>query len=294
MAVFQKNQHHEDTVEKTPISYNDIQFLRELQTELNTQDNMGNADPVFWVIKGKKAVRSEDKTGTACLHIHESGTEYRTLNEIFHDLRTHSELSHIISNHGYLYRNLQLHADPSPIQINGRTSWSDKLFLCLELTGNDGEDVTKCELQDLTQVMDMLSDMDITDDEVELLYEDEQPYVYPDTFFLAHADAQDHLARYGYNYDPSAHAYAMTAVRSERFNHLLHILRTTDWTNTACLTTKQLQEAIQAELSEINDMQPEPNETDASLTIRKAHWRAAIRAFQYRLNEMTERTEGHA
>lgn len=50
MAIFQETKRHEDTIRKQPITADDIQFLRRLQTELNTQDNMGNADPVFWVV----------------------------------------------------------------------------------------------------------------------------------------------------------------------------------------------------------------------------------------------------
>lgn len=69
MAIFQETKRHEDTIRKQPITADDIQFLRRLQTELNTQDNMGNADPVFWVIKGSKFIVSHDGQGTACLYL---------------------------------------------------------------------------------------------------------------------------------------------------------------------------------------------------------------------------------
>lgn len=293
MAIFQENKHHADTIKKEPMTPEDIAFLCSLQTELNTQDNMGNADPVFWVIKGSKFVASDDGQGTASLYICEDGTEYHRLDEIFHDLRTHGPISHLISSQGYLYRNLQLRTTYEADSENADIEQAN-LCLHLELTKNEGLDVVEYNLYTLQQVMDMLADMDISDDAAQLVYAKEIPYIYPDTLFITHVDAQNHLRRYGYNYDAHAHAYAMTATRSERFNRLLHILRITDWTSLQNLTANQLQQAIQAELAEIDAMQAEPGETDASLSVRKAHWRAAIKAFQYRLNDLTERTDANA
>ena len=52
MAIFHKTLHyHEDTTEKRDISQEDIEFLKRLQLEMNTQDTTGTADPRFWVIK---------------------------------------------------------------------------------------------------------------------------------------------------------------------------------------------------------------------------------------------------
>ena len=68
------------------------------------------------------------------------------------------------------------------------------------------------------------------------------------------ADAQDHLLRYGYNYDKHAHAYAMTATRSGRFSRLLHILRITDWTTFAQTPAEKFQIILQKELEEIENM----------------------------------------
>lgn len=46
MAIFHKTlQYHEDTTEKRDISQEDIEFLKRLQLEMNTQDTTGTADP---------------------------------------------------------------------------------------------------------------------------------------------------------------------------------------------------------------------------------------------------------
>ena len=57
MAIFHKTlQYHEDTTEKRDISQEDIEFLKRLQLDMNTQDTTGTADPRFWVIKGSESV----------------------------------------------------------------------------------------------------------------------------------------------------------------------------------------------------------------------------------------------
>ena len=51
MAKYHKNlKYHKDEIEKHQITKDEIEFLKNLQTELNTQDNVGQADPRFWVI----------------------------------------------------------------------------------------------------------------------------------------------------------------------------------------------------------------------------------------------------
>lgn len=53
MAYFHERlKHHEDITPKHLITDDEIAFLLKLQKEMNTQDNVGQADPRFWVIKG--------------------------------------------------------------------------------------------------------------------------------------------------------------------------------------------------------------------------------------------------
>lgn len=55
MAQFHENlHHHNDTTEKHPITKEELDFLSDLQHELNTQDHVGQADPRFWVIMGQE------------------------------------------------------------------------------------------------------------------------------------------------------------------------------------------------------------------------------------------------
>lgn len=70
MAIFHKTlQYHEDTTEKRDISQEDIEFLKKLQLEMNTQDTTGTADPRFWVIKGSESVINNDDPDELCLQV---------------------------------------------------------------------------------------------------------------------------------------------------------------------------------------------------------------------------------
>lgn len=62
MAIFQNNEHHADETVRRTFTPADRNFLLNLQAELNTQSNMGNADPVFWVLKGTQSVVTGNST----------------------------------------------------------------------------------------------------------------------------------------------------------------------------------------------------------------------------------------
>ena len=57
MAKYHEHlKYHEDTVEKKVLTKEDVEFLKDLQKELNTQDNVCQSDPRYWVIKGTEKV----------------------------------------------------------------------------------------------------------------------------------------------------------------------------------------------------------------------------------------------
>lgn len=53
----------------------DAQFLRDLQNELLTQPNDGNADPVFWGVMETKEVGVPDGCGDPQIYLGDGGTE---------------------------------------------------------------------------------------------------------------------------------------------------------------------------------------------------------------------------
>ena len=57
MAIFNSDfKYHKDTVEKHPLTEEELLFLKAFQTERNTQDTVCQASPRYWVIKGSKTV----------------------------------------------------------------------------------------------------------------------------------------------------------------------------------------------------------------------------------------------
>lgn len=60
MAKFWEHlKRHEDTVEKRPITVDELKFLSELQKEMNEQDTCSTADPRYWVIRDFEKVYGE-------------------------------------------------------------------------------------------------------------------------------------------------------------------------------------------------------------------------------------------
>ena len=78
-----------------------------------------------------------------------------------------------------------------------------------------------------SEVVEALHEAGLT--QYEVRYIEHRHHVYQDTLFLTHKEAEDHLRKFGYNYDPTAHAFAMTAHRSPEIEKLLQILQQVDW-----------------------------------------------------------------
>ena len=70
MAIFHKTlQYHEDTTKKRELNQEDVEFLKRLQLEMNTQDTTGTADPRFWVIKGSERAINNEDPDELCLQV---------------------------------------------------------------------------------------------------------------------------------------------------------------------------------------------------------------------------------
>lgn len=223
MAIFQDNEHHADKTARRTFTPADRVFLQALQKELNTQSSMGNADPVFWVLKGTQSVVTGDSMNAdeTLLTLTESNTDYGTLTEVHEALQPGQPLFQLLQENGI---------EPSEIEIITHTAGTAK-WNVLRMTLGQMDDNHKmgylCRYME--DVWEALRDAGLSDDQIGLTYMKNIPYIYPNTLFLTHYDAQEHLRKYGYNYAPDTHAYAMTAGRSPRVEQLLNIIRTVDW-----------------------------------------------------------------
>ena len=201
MAQFQETRPREDHTPKVGITKDDVTFLKQLQHELCTQDTMGNADPRFWVIRqsGDKIPAPEDYgDGVVVLDHGNENAEVATDLESFAKYLDSGEVDHIESC-AYFNRSVKIVFD----------------------------DKSSAGAYSLAGIVETVNEACGTDFIIQSVYE--RSVNVPDTLFLTHADCEDHLRKYDYNYKPDAHAYAMTAIRSPRFEQLIKLLQTADW-----------------------------------------------------------------
>ena len=198
MAQFQKREYHPDTTGKHVLTAEDVLFLHELQKELNTQPNMGNADPLYWGIAQMKETPTSEDYADATVAMDGS-----------RDIVARS------------LEGFAKYLDENDV---------DGIERCTYFNGSctvhftDGESEGAYSIDGL---VDILKEHGI--EEFDAGYVKQEQEIVRDEIFLTHKDCEDHLEAYGYNYRPEAHAYAMTAVRSPRYERLLKLIRTVDW-----------------------------------------------------------------
>lgn len=201
MAYYHKNlEYHEDTTKKHKITEEEREFLRKLQKELNTQDDCGQADPRFWVIRGTEkiygmedgeiALFSDDVT----IHGIEESIEY-IRNELLPDINKFLDIPFILEDYGF--------GEPVILQDDEQKTY------------------------DLDDLEEWLSEK--TGENYWFRRYEEQNTIYENTMFLTRKDAEEHLRANHYHYSKDAHTYAMTAWRAPRMEKLIKILREVEW-----------------------------------------------------------------
>lgn len=215
MAVYHKNlKYHEDNIEKHKITKEELQFLKDLQKELNTQDDVGQADPKFWVIKGtEKLYDVEDADGFELYDMDDGSIVALSMKEVV-DYINNNLLENIYNSEGIIYK---ISLAEGTFNENILVEWTD-----------NGEKESE--------------DLDTKEDVLRWLHEhgcygyDAASYkifprIYADTMFLTQIDAENHLKSNYYHYSEDAHTYAMTAWRSPRVEKLIDILQKVEWQN---------------------------------------------------------------
>lgn len=212
MAIYHKTlKYHEDETQKRDLTQEDIQFLLELQKEMNTQDTAGTADPRYWVIKGSETYRNDlepDEYGLLYDGTEPASTTEETIK--------------------YLNENILPHCgEPEKREV----SIEPENLLCpshefvLNYKDIDGEEerdyLTREELNEF------LSENGYS--EAEVIGISARPIIYPSTMFLTEKAARKHLQRNYYHYSDDAHTYCMCSWRSPDVERLWKILREIRW-----------------------------------------------------------------
>lgn len=179
------------------INKQDIEFLKSLQHEMLTQDNVGQASPRFWVIMQTERVYGiEDGYGVSGSEIL---YEYESIGESFNDL-----LDWVRENCEDLY----IENDGGDIHIYDY--------------GHDLIDIV-CDTEDLLNLLN-----DKIGGFTTVNYKNTD-VIKADTMFLTLRECEEHIKRNYYHYNSTAHPYAMTAWRSPQVEKLYEILENVDF-----------------------------------------------------------------
>lgn len=195
---------------KRPLTKHDIDFLKQLQFELNTQDTVCQRDPRFWVIKSS---RVEDVCVNAMPCDHDS--VYLTT-----DYYDDAHIDTVSDLWALIQQTIK----------EGTAFWSCKFTFEDDALLFETEDDSGCIMSVTEETADVLNDLQ-TSIGVEFftVFTRRVEYIEPNTFFLTHKACEEHLKQYAYRYPDNAHAYAMTALNSPEFETLLNLLHTIDF-----------------------------------------------------------------
>lgn len=169
----------------------DIQFLKDLQTELRSQEHDSQAEPRFWVIMDYRTVPThEDYGAERMMYFHNDGdyTEFETIEEL----------------KGFLWDN----------------DFGDDDEVC---------DVLKQESISFLDLWEYVQENLNEEGYFTEVPVKEEAFIVPDTMFLTKEEAKNHLKNNHYHYTSKAHTYAMTAWRAPKMERLIKILETFDW-----------------------------------------------------------------
>ena len=193
MAKFWEHlKRHEDDIEKHKITGEEIQFLKDIQHEMNTQDHVGQADPRYWVIRDYKKVYGKELNSADGISIYDSNS-CNTIIEVDYEF----------------------------FNVDGVI---EKIVKALE---EDEYELSVDEIENIKTAYDMESLVERLEEieSYEFNIAEYQEVPVDSGMFLTHAAAIDHLERNHYHYADNAHTYAKTAWRS-REERLWKILQT--------------------------------------------------------------------
>lgn len=168
----------------------DIQFLKDLQKELKTQDIDGQAAPRFWVIMDYKWVVTAEGHHTRVSLYNPNRCESVTVDEYIDEI------------------------------INGdrRDEFNDEQINKLK---EINEYFIFSELEDWIEEND--------DEEYHPIFEEEISFIAYNTCFFTKTEAKKHLENNRHHYSEKAHTFAMTAWRAPKMARLMDILENFDW-----------------------------------------------------------------
>lgn len=186
---------HPDDIEKHKITEAEIQFLKKLQEEMNTQDHVGQADPRYWVIRDYDKVYGDDLNNPDGIAIYDSDS-CNTLMEVeYQSCRVDEVIKEILKR-----------LEEEDYELSEETIENIKLAY---------------DFSSLVEYLKETEDYEFTIMEYQEIPVDKG-------MFFTHEAAETHLKSNAHHYCDHAHTYAHTAWRSKE-EQLWSILQTVDF-----------------------------------------------------------------
>lgn len=211
MAVYHNAVYHKDNVRKNNPTKSVLEGLRALQKEMNTQDPMCQAAPRFWQIMGEQTIPADGEEIDGYI-IYDNEAACTVADDI---VSAFQEIADLVD------------------ELEESTgAWFEEGAEGSGVLTLPGETLHVENMEDACEALNHLDH--IINRTIRRRYElipfRTTEKEYQDTLFLTKRAADDHLRRYGYNYDRKAHACAHTAVRSPEVDLVWEFLQTTDFT----------------------------------------------------------------
>lgn len=207
MAKYWENlKYHEDTVVKEKLSNDDVKFLKELQKEINTEDNVGTANPRYWVIRQPERI----------YHLDEDEADYY----VFIDEYDKYELT--LED---LKDKLEFLCDDNlkSVEVKDGVLTFEYFDEWLEEVEEYKVDYDNYYTDGKDKILELL------ESDVRVAYYKEVDATVDNCMFLTQIDAENHLRANDYHYHEKARTYCMCGWRSPRFERLINILSKTDF-----------------------------------------------------------------
>ena len=219
----------ERNIEKHNLTQEELDFLIELQHELNTQDTVCQADPRFWVVAGtqKTYVGEEYSEGEELIggesvlaYDFEEAIKYFQKEVIIAANEDSDEFEYILEEDST--RSLKSYRF---LKIDKSCDKNDEDY-------TEGDEILEeyNYIDNIEELIEALSDCGIIEDDEYMVgnYRNEH-HIYPNTMFLTNRSCKRHIELNHYHYDADVHSYAMTAWRSPEVEKLWDILQKVDW-----------------------------------------------------------------
>ncbi|WP_455485101.1 hypothetical protein [Gemella sp.] len=198
--------YHEDTVVKEKLSNDDVKFLKELQKEINTEDNGGTANPRYWVIRQPERIYHVDEDEADYVEFFDEHNRYElTLEDLKEKLEDLGD------------DNLK------SVKVKDGVLTFEYFEGWLEEVEEYMVDYNNSYRYGITKILELL------EFDVSVVYCKEIDVTVDNCMFLTQIDAENHLRANDYHYHEEARTYCMCGWRNPRFERLINILSKTDF-----------------------------------------------------------------